>query len=81
METELVGLTEIRDVHCVCISKVLKCLTDGVDNSSGQKEGVNCVMQCKHCFETVRGPYCLKCKRIVSHCAICHIPVKGNEMH
>ncbi|CAG7829411.1 unnamed protein product, partial [Allacma fusca] len=57
-------------------SEVLKCLTEGVDNTFLQKQGVDFVMQCKICDESVRGPFCPKCRKVVSFCAICHIPAK-----
>ena len=39
--------------------------------------GVDFVTECSPCRQTVRGPQCSLCKRLLLNCVICRVVVKG----
>ncbi len=60
---------------------MLKTLTLITENHMIIRAGVDFSISCRICHEVVKGPFCPKCKRIASNCAICHLPARGKYMH
>lgn len=44
---------------------------------SDPHRGVDFVTECLPCRQTVRGPQCTLCKRLLLNCVICRVVVKG----
>ncbi|ODN00881.1 WD repeat-containing protein 59 [Orchesella cincta] len=58
-------------------AEVLKTLTLITENHMIIRAGVDFSIECRHCHQVVKGPFCQQCKRVASICAICHLPARG----